>query len=197
MNDFLHVIKLTLNLGFFISYLFSLSCLNLELFLLALKLSGKSQLLLLPLLELLCDPKLLSSLFFQGIFSLQELLFLLHSLFHCFSTSQELLFHVFDFLQQFLLLGFLLLISFLFLLELHHQFLSLFLINISSLENGFLLFFKLFINLEYLLFDGLFHLLHFIFVVNIYYLFNNVFASFVHGTLLGKTSTSKLLKLSS
>lgn len=60
--------------------------------------------------ELLLHLQLLAAAFLQLRFRLEELLLLLHGLLHHFSALQQFALHVFDFLEELLLLGLFLLL---------------------------------------------------------------------------------------
>lgn len=82
MDDFLHVIQLALHLGAFVGYFDDLLRLQIQLLLLGVEVGLQSLFLLLLLLQLLGDSNLLTPLLFQLGLGLEQLLLLLHSLFH-------------------------------------------------------------------------------------------------------------------
>ena len=88
MDDLLHIIKFTLYLRLLIDYLGDLGRLDLELFLLTLKMCGESKFLFLLEFEFLRDPNLLPPLFFKRTFGFQQFLFLPHCFFHSLRTSE-------------------------------------------------------------------------------------------------------------
>jgi len=103
MNNFIHVIKLSLHLAHFDRDFLDLLRLDLQLLLLTGEILLQSELLLLFLLQFLSNSKLFSSFFIQLTLSFHEFLLLFHGLFHCFRTVQKFLLHAFNFLEEFLL----------------------------------------------------------------------------------------------
>ena len=89
---------------------------------------------------------------------------MLHGPFHFFVTSQKLLLHILDFLEKLLLLGFRLLLGFLFDLEIGKEFLTLFLGNGRLGFQLLSLFLELLADSFLVLLECLLHLRHFLLV---------------------------------
>ena len=114
--------------------------------------------------QVLLHSELLASALLQLSLRLEQLLLLLHGPFHFFVTSQKLLLHILDFLEKLLLLGFRLLLGFLFDLEIGKEFLTLFLGNGRLGFQLLSLFLELLADSFLVLLESLLHLRHFLLV---------------------------------
>ena len=194
MDDFLHVVQLTSDLGVLDLDAFNFLGLDLELFLLTREILLERKLLLLLLFQLLLDPDLLPPLFFKLALGFEEFLLLFHGLFHCFRPVEQFLLHALDLLEELRLFVFLLLLGLLFLAEFIHEALFVFFGHLS-LKHDFLLFrIKLLLYHLFLLFELGLHCLHFVRTINIFNFFYNDLAVGSNLSLLFSSSGSKEIR---